>query len=297
MPFLKHLPRSICWLFQIVIAFVLVASPGRAADIAVAQVSAFTGLPTQDATELNAGARAYFSEVNATGGVNGQRITLDKFDDQFNGEETVSILRRIASEKRYVAVLSPTGSLALSRAIAEGLLDDTGLVVLNVIPGSELFRKPGHPLMFHVRASDRMQLERIVSHSHLLNLRQMLVIHQDIPFGVAGARIVSETAATHGGMSVRVMATKAETAALDVAAQAVSRDAAVQSVVVVGTPRYSADAIARLRAAGVKQQIYTLSYVPTALVARIAGSDAARGVGIAQTFPPPSGRKLVSCHV
>jgi branched-chain amino acid transport system substrate-binding protein len=50
--------------------------------------------------------------------------------------------------------------------------------------------------------------------------------------------------------------------------------------------------IAALRAAGVRVHIYALSYLPVGLLVKVAGPVAARGVGIAQTYPNPMGRTM-----
>jgi ABC-type branched-subunit amino acid transport system substrate-binding protein len=60
-------------------------------------------------------------------------------------------------------------------------------------------------------------------------------------------------------------------------------------VLVVGAPRFMADGIAQLRAAGAGGQfLFALSYVPAGLVAKVAG-EASRGVALAQTYPNPMG--------
>jgi len=58
----------------------------------------------------------------------------------------------------------------------------------------------------------------------------------------------------------------------------------------LGAPRFMADGVAQLRKAGISQSIFVLSYVPPALIVKLAGPAAARGVGIAQTFPNPNGK-------
>jgi branched-chain amino acid transport system substrate-binding protein len=261
-----------------------------AEDIQIAQIGPFTGLPSPDAHEINAGANAYFAQVNAAGGINGRRVVLTKFDDQFKGDVFVEVFKKVRDERRYMALLSPVGSAAMTKLMAEKLLDDSGLLIVNAVPGSEAFRDPGHPMLFHVRAGDKAQLERILTHAKLLDVRTIRVFHQDLPIGTSGLKVINEVAARMKGFAITATMAKHDDAVLAEAGASIAKDTSIQSVIVIGSPKYCADAIAKLRSAGGGQQVYTLSYVPAALVGKIAGEKAARGVGIVQTFPAPGGR-------
>lgn len=66
-------------------------SSASAQDLTVAQIGPFTGLPSPDATEINAGAQAFFDSVNAAGGIGGRNIKLLKFDDGFTAPGFIEI--------------------------------------------------------------------------------------------------------------------------------------------------------------------------------------------------------------
>lgn len=260
-------------------------------ELTVAQIGPFTGLPSPDAAEINAGAQAYFDSVNATGGIAGRAIKFVKFDDGFNAQGFVNQFR-VAMEQNPVALLSPIGSAALSKMMQDGLLDAADVVVMNAIPGSEQFRSPGHPKLFHVRAGDRAQLERILGHVKVLSVSDVHVLHQDLPIGTGGLATVQDLATKIGGMKVSATATKHDPEALAVAARDATKVPISGSVIVIGTPKFCADAIAKWRSGGGRHQIYTLSYVPAGLLTKVVGEAGARGIGIAQTFPSPQGTKL-----
>jgi branched-chain amino acid transport system substrate-binding protein len=288
---MRSLGRSLRALRSVLFAStVCVSFSALAQEIPIAQIGPFSGLPSPDAHEINAGANAYFAQVNEAGGINGRNITLTKFDDQFKADAFVEAFKKVRDERKYVALLSPIGSAAMTKLVNEKLLDNSGLVIINAIPGSEAFRNPGHPLLFHVRAGDRAQLDRIMSHAKLLNVTNVRVFHQDLPIGTAGLKVINEIAERLKGFTVTATMAKHDDAELAKAGALIAKDASIQAVIVIGSPKYSADAIAKLRAAGGGQQVYTLSYVPAGLVSKIAGDAAARGVGIVQAFPQPTGR-------
>jgi len=277
------------WL-RVGLVLLVLGNTAFAQDINIAQIGPFTGLPSPDAHEINAGALAYFAKVNAAGGVNGRQLTITKFDDGFNGDNFAKQLEAVKAAKKYIALLSPIGSAGIGKALKEQLFDDAGLIIVNAVPGSDALRNPGHPYMFHVRAGDAKQLERVVMHAKVLNLQKLMVMHHDLPIGVVGLASIKAIAEKVGGMRIASVMSSQEIAAITNASNEVAKQGDLDAVVVIGSPKFSADSIAQLRAAGVRQQIYTLSYATPELITKVAGKERALGVGIVQTYPNPRSR-------
>ncbi len=269
------------------VSLALSAANALAQDIVVGQVGPFTVLPSPDAKEINEGAKAYFDQVNARGGVNGRKISLFALDDKFNGDEFAKQLA-VAAQRNPVALITPIGSAALQKALKENLLDNYDFVVLNAIPGADSFRNPGHPRLFHIRASDRNQITKIVSHASTLSNKTITVFHQDLPIGTGGLAVAKEVG-EKAGMKVTGIQSKHDDASLAQAAPAVAKTGS-DTVLVIGSPKFMADAIAQLKQAKTLSSIYALSYLSAGLLTKVAGDAQAKGVGIAQTFPSPIAR-------
>jgi branched-chain amino acid transport system substrate-binding protein len=262
----------------------------QAQPIVVAQVGPFTVLPSPDAREVNEGARAWFAQVNQSGGVRGRPIELFELDDKFNADDFARQFDA-AMQRKPVALLTPIGSAALNKLVNDKLLDKHPVVIINAIPGAEPFRKPGHPRLFHVRASDRQQLEKIVQHARTLGAKKLGVLYQELPIGHAGVKVVQELAQAAPALEVPSAVAQHELDLIGIAARKVAA-AQTQAVVVIGSPKFMADAVDALRKAGVRQFVFALSYMPAGLVAKVAGAEGARGVAIAQAFPNPNGVAL-----
>ncbi len=260
----------------------------QAQDIVIAQVGPFTGIPVPDAPEVNQGIKAYVEQVNKAGGINGRRLAFFELDDTYKPDGFVAALER-AMERKPVALISPIGSASIQRMLGDKLLDRHDVVIMNAIPGAEPFRNPGHPRLFHVRAGDRQQLEEIVKHAGTLGMTRLAVLHQEIPIGTSGMKVVADAVAGVRGMTVKGVQGTLDPAVLTKAAQDVARLDA-QGVLVIGAPPFMAQGVAQLRKAGVSQTIFVLSYVPPGLLVKLAGPEGARGIGIAQTFPNPNGK-------
>lgn len=257
--------------------------------IVLGQIGPFTVLPAPDAVQVNEGIKAYVAHANKTG-IKGQKITLFEVDDRYSAEGFLEQFPK-AMEKKPIALISPIGSAAIKRMLDDKLLDSASVVVMNAVPGAESLRTPGHAKLFHIRAGDKQQIERIVAHSRTLGMSRLSVLHQDLPIGISGMAMAQEAASATAGMELQGVKSATEPAALAAAAQQVGKIGA-QGVLVVGAPRFMAEGIAALRKAGVSQSIFALSYVPAGLIVKLAGEQGARGVGIAQTFPNPNGKTL-----
>jgi ABC-type branched-subunit amino acid transport system substrate-binding protein len=261
-----------------------------AQDITIGQVGPFTVIPVPDAPEINAGIQAYVKSANAAGGIRGRPLGLFTLDDRYSADGFVEQFGK-AMDRHPVALISPIGSQAMSEMYKRKLLDKSDVVIMNVIPGAESLRNPGHPRVFHVRAGDKQQIEKIVSHARTLGTTRMAVLYQDLAIGTSGWAVAEQAAKDAGGLQLSGVKSGTEAAALAAAAEQVKQVEA-QSVIVLGAPRFMADGVAALRKAGVSQSLFVLSYVPAGLLIKLAGPEGARGVGIAQTYPNPNGITL-----
>ncbi len=264
------------------------SSMAQAQDIVVGQVGPFTGLPAPDAPQLNQGAKAYFAQLNKAGGINGRKVVFFELDDTYKPDGFVAAFEQ-AMQRKPVALISPVGSASLQRMFADKLLDKHDVVIMNAVPGAEPFRSPGHPRLFHVRAGDKQQIEKIVNHARTLGIVKLAVLHQDIPMGTGGVKVVADEAARLTGMEIKGFQSVFKPEDQAKAAQEVF-NYNPQGVIVIGAPPFSAGGVAALRKAGVAQSIFILADTAPGMLAKVATPELARGVGISQIYPNPNGR-------
>lgn len=260
-----------------------------ASDIKLVQIGPFTVLPTADATQANQGIKAYVNYANKTG-INGHQIAFSEADDRFSVDVFLEQFNKALQDKP-LALLLPIGSNAVKRVLDDKLLDSADIVIMNAIPGAESLRSPGHPKLFHIRAGDKQQIEKIINHVRTLGIKRLSVLHEDLPVGTSGMAVALQVAKLQQGVDIKGV----KSAITPVELAKASKEVAAQNpqgVLIVGTPRFMADGVAAVRKGGVSQAIFVLSYAPAPLIVKLAGLEGARGVGIAQTFPNPNGRTL-----
>jgi len=265
-----------------------ISSASASSTITLGQIGPFTVFPGPDAIEVNQGIKAYLAQANRLG-VHGQKVGFFEADDRYNAATFEGELGK-AMDRRPLALLSPIGSNAMKQVLDGKLLDSNDVVIVGVIPGAESFRTPGHPHLFHVRAGDRQQIQKIVRHCQSVGIKRLGVVYQDLAIGTSGTTVAQQEG-QQIGIEVKAAMSAADGASLLAAGdKMMSQDA--QGILVLGSPKFMAEGVAALRKAGYTRQLFVLSYVPVPLLIRTAGLDGARGVGISQTYPNPNGRTL-----
>lgn len=281
------------WRCALAVAVSLFAFPGPAPaqPLPVAFIGPLSGpaASAADARALRQGMQAHFAQVNAQGGVGGRTLVLHVFDDRYDGAEFARQFAQ-AMQRRPLALLSPLGLGAMRALLEGGLLDRHDVVVINAIPGATPFRVPGHARLFHVRAGDQQQIEKMLRHAQALGLDRAEVLVQDLHTGEADVREAHRRAGATLTLNLRELGQDPQS--LPAAAAAVREAGARAAVLVLGSPPFMAQATGALRRAGVAQPVFTLSYVQPQQIVAAAGPEAARGVGIVQALPNPNGRTL-----
>jgi len=208
-----------------------------------------------------------------------------------NNDPKVFINRfRQVSEQGAMAVLCPYGGVVVKHMLDEHVLDAAGPVVVGVVPGSEAFRNPGHPKLLHVRAGDGRQIARVFAHATRLGIRRVAVLAADNAAGLSGITEARRAAELEGAKDIAAFQSGLDNGSLVSAARAVVKSES-ECTIVVGPPRFMADAILALRTASFKGFVYALSYLSPELLLSVA-REQATAVAIAQVYPNPRGITL-----
>ena len=254
------------------------------ADVVVAQVSPRTGPLSPNGIGNFIGAKAVFDEVNAQGGIHGQKIRFVFEDDQYAPAETVRLLQRVAERDKPVLFLNLLGSANVTAVIQDKTLERLAIPAVGITPGSEALRASGNPWLFHIQAGDKLQLQKIITHLSTIGVTSISVAYQDIPFGQSGLRFLEEFASRAGVKLLGKVAIKPGSEDLrDAAAQLKASGA--QTYIMVLVPNSGASLVRDVRGAGDITPIYGMSYISVSEVIAKAGTMQAIGVALAQITP------------
>jgi ABC-type branched-subunit amino acid transport system substrate-binding protein len=277
-------------LFLALVLGTLSSGAGAQQEIVIGHVAGYTGPVTKDATEMGAGAQVYFDAVNASGGVLKRKLRMLVVDDHFKPDETVQQIA--AMNGKVAALLPPVGSANFDRVLKDGVLEKVNFPILGVIPGVESFRQPLRKNLFHFRAGDFDQLEKMVVLTTSVGQNKVGVLATNNPNGEQVIAYLNSTLAKRN-LKLTVAAKYDIGPKIDWAPIVKSFDQAQPDVIIlVGPPFATAAFIKEAKTANLGSALYGLSYTDFRLTTKVAGNALARGVAIAQVLPNPSNRTV-----
>ncbi|MDR7093472.1 ABC transporter substrate-binding protein [Hydrogenophaga laconesensis] len=250
--------------------------------IVLGQSAAFTGAAAQLGIQFHAGAKLFFDQINAQGGVNGQRIDIVQLDDGYEPDRCAENTTKLITSDVFALfgyIGTPTSLAALPLAIK------AQTPFFAPFTGAMGLRAPFNKLVFHLRASYNDETALIVRQLTNLGLNKIAVFHQNDSYGKAG---LDGTLLALTARNLKPVATATvERNSVDVA-QAVATINAAKPDAVVQISAYKSCAayIRAARAAGYGGTFYNVSFVGTQALADELGKDGA-GVVISQVVPTP----------
>lgn len=256
----------------------------QAGEIVVAQVAPKTGPLGPNGIGNYIGAKAVFDDVNARGGIHGQKIRFVYEDDKYQPAETIRLLNLVGARDRPVLFVNLLGSANVAAVLKDQTLEKLGVPAVGVTPGVESLRSPGSPLIFHTQAGDKLQLERAVAHLSTVGIESLGVVYQDNPFGHSGLAYVEDSAKRLGLKLLGRVAVKVGADDLNHAAVELKATNA-QAYIMVLASNSGAAFVRDVRNSGDRTLIYGMSYVSVADVIEKAGAKAAEGVALTQVTP------------
>ncbi|WP_397411668.1 ABC transporter substrate-binding protein [Polaromonas sp.] len=277
----KALGRTACAL-----ALALLQTTAMAADIVISQLAPLTGVLASTGKQMVLGGQIYFSHVNDTGGVHGQKIRVLVSDDGYKVEETVRLTREALANPAVVALYGFAGTSNVGKLLTDGVLDQGGAALVAPYTGGEPLRSPFNPWIFHVRAGYADETEHMVQQVTTLGMTRIAVMYQDDGFGKAGLEGVQKALAKRK-LTLSVAAPyERNTDKVDEAVRQVKASDA-QAVIMISVNKSTSAFIKRYREAGGGAQLYNISVVDPAEIVRLAGLKNAHGLGVSQVVPYP----------
>ena len=175
------------------------SAPGVSArDIKIGMSAAFKGAAAGLGTELWRGAAAYYSEVNARGGINGRQLVVAALDDGYQPEPCVRNTIDLVEKEQVFFLANYVGTPTLTRALP--LIKRYGdIVMVGNFTGAQPQREaPYVDWVFNIRASYRQEMAGLVDRFWTQGARKFGVFYQIDAYGRSGADGVARALAHRG---------------------------------------------------------------------------------------------------
>ena len=259
-----------------------IAQAQSEAKIILGQSAAFTGPAAQLGLQFYSGAKVYFDQVNAQGGVGKRLIEIRNLDDGYEPERCAENTRKLLADDVFALfgyIGTPTSVAALPMATKEKV------PFIAPFTGAMALRDPFNKYAFHLRASYNDETGLIIKQLTSLGLKKFGVFYQNDAYGKAGLDGVTLAL---NGMSMKTVAqATVERNTVNVAAAVKTLVAATpEAIVQIGAYKACAAFIREARKAGYGGLFYNVSFVGTQALSDELGKEGA-GVVVSQVMPSP----------
>ncbi|HVQ95382.1 MAG TPA: ABC transporter substrate-binding protein [Mycobacteriales bacterium] len=154
------------------------ASSGSSGTIAIGAWSPLSGPIAPSGTQVTAGAKAAFDEVNAAGGINGKKIEYTTLDNAFDAQQTIQTARKLVGEKKVVAIVGADGTAATAAAFPY-VLKQSKVPILFTYGGSSTWYDPPQAGLFGAQTLYENQAAALAGWAVSSGAKHIVVVHDD----------------------------------------------------------------------------------------------------------------------
>ncbi len=254
----------------------------QSSRIVLGQSAAFSGPAAQLGIQMNKGAKIYFDQLNAGGGLNGHSIELRSLDDGYEPDRCKANTEKLIKDEVF-GLIGYVGTPTCMAALP--LVNDAKIPFFGPFTGAEALRDPFSKWVFHLRASYYDETGLIVKQLTSLGLKKIAVFYQDDAYGKAGLEGVKRALKPLGLEPVALGTVQRNT--VDVAkAMAEIVPKMPDAVVQISAYKSCAAFIRESRKAGYGGTFFNVSFVGTQALADELGREG-RGIMVSQVMPFP----------
>ena len=259
-----------------------IATAQSETKIVLGQSAAFTGPAAQLGIQFYQGAKVYFDQLNAQGGVGKRLIEIRNLDDGYEPDRCLENTRKLIADDVFALfgyIGTPTSLAALPLATKDKV------PFIAPFTGAMALREPFNKYAFHVRASYNDETGLIVKQLTSLGLKKIAVFYQNDAYGKAGLDGTTLALTAAGLKPVAQATVERNSVEVAKAVQALVA-AAPDAVVQISAYKSCAAFIREARKAGYGGTFYNVSFVGTQALADTLGKEGA-GVVVSQVMPSP----------
>lgn len=261
----------------------------RAGDVEFGQVASHTN-PTSASLGkgMTTGIRVYFDKVNASGGVQGSKLTLVTLDDDLQAAKMVALTQQLIDKQSIVGLLGFVNSAGLAEIAKQDLPRKNDMALIAPLQGEKNIVGAAH--VFPLRSSYTDEVSTLLKETKKWEKDTVAVVSMNIAFGPAMAQVASQLSGPQG---VKIMTQNVLDVAPDKldasvrAAVAAIQQTTPKAILLLASGKPAAEFIKAVRETAGSPQIYGLSVLSNDVLVNAIGKDKARGIVISQALPFP----------
>ena len=276
------------------------ASPSRAEEqgvtnqeIVIGMSNALTGPASALGTGVKAGAMTYFQKINNAGGVNGRKIKVISYDDEYEPKQTVKNTNKLINEDKVFALFGYVGTPTSTAVLP--IINKEHMIYWGPFTGAEFLRTPVTKNIFNVRGSYFDETEMQVKYlMEKLGKKKIGIFIQNDAYGLSVKGGVVK-ALKKRNLEIECEGTYERNTENVDAGLAAIKPYNPDAVVMVGTYKAMAAFIKKAKAQGFNPLFLNVSFVGTAALAKeLAGAGG--DVIVTEVMPSPYDSPLPLVH-
>jgi len=146
-------------------------------ELVLGQSAALSGPSGMLGSEYREGALAYFAEVNRQGGVHGKRLKLLSLDDRYDPPLTVRNTLQLIERDKVFALFGYVGTPTVKVVLP--LVEKQKIPLIAPLTGAQLLRQSHRPMVFNLRTSYHMEIDRMVDYLVRSGRHRVAVVYQN----------------------------------------------------------------------------------------------------------------------
>jgi branched-chain amino acid transport system substrate-binding protein len=259
------------------------AAPAKNAPWKLAQSTTLSGPLGDLGQAIQQGARAYFDELNAKGGVHGRPVQLTSLDDVYDVKKALANVEGFLEDPDTFALFNCFGTPLVSAMLPKVI--ESGVPFFAPYTGA-LAARPKARNVFNIRASYPEEAEQLVQHLATVGIKRIGVAYQNNAFGKEvfdGAVLAAQKHKLAPPPNATVENDGSD--AGKAAAKLIEADPEAVIVGLAGKP--TVDFVKAIRAKRRGLALYALSVLGAAATLKALGDDGI-GMAISQVVPLPT---------
>lgn len=259
-------------------------SPTSDNQVVIGQSLPLTGPSGQLGREYQAGALAWFNEVNRRGGIHQRRIRLTSLDDQYEPQRTIQNTKAFLQNPDLLALFGYVGTPTTKVILP--IVESERIPLIAPLSGASLLRDSDLKMVFNFRASYSMEIDKIVD-SLVRDARQKIaIVYQDDAFGQDGLLAAQKALKKHN-LTPAGIATVQRNSDNIAKAFRIINEVRPNGLIIVSAYVSSAALSKKILRNNLDIQIMNVSFVGSRALEDSLPAGQANGIGVSQVVPFP----------
>lgn len=275
------------------ILFVMLSALPAHADIKIGFQAPLTGLAASDGHAAKVAAELAIDDINAAGGVLGQKLQLVTYDDQAKADQAIFTANKLIGEDGVKLAIS--GSYSAGGRAAAPIFQKAGVVFISAYGVHPDITKAGDYVFRLIHLGQPQGRAGAMFVGEMLKFKRVSVITMDNDYGEATVEGFLDSAEKFGIKVLNKYTYSLQDRQFSSIVASVRRDAP-DAIYATGYFFTGGPLVAQIRAAGIKAPIIASQAFDSAKFIEIAG-PAANGVYVVASLDPDNGDAAVKHFV